>query len=612
MEETLFKDSFVTGLIAGLINNNGRDVSEWAETVRYLPAEGSPEPGKWRNARTPYAVEIMRELSIFSDTEKVAFMKGTQVCGTEIILNFHGYVMNWQPQTMMVMMPTVEVCRKFSKQRLQTMIECTPELRAIIDDSRSQDSGNTILTKQYQGGFMFLVGSNSSIAARSTPAGYVTADEIDEYPSDMGGDGDWLALIDKRMSNFRNSKILLVSTPTVKDISRIEYEFNRGDKNYYYVPCPKCNIKQIIQWDNFVYDEKDIKSIRLKCIACEHLIKEADKEYMFKNGEWRPSCIPKQEKTKSYHLSSLYSAYGWRTWAKCLGEFLEAKESPIKMKTFTNTVLGETFEETAREVNWEITKGRAEPYECQVPRGVIVLTAGADVQPDRIEIEVVGWGLGEESWHIEHHVFYGDPARQSIWTELDMFLKRTFQGVDGITFRILAACVDTAGGHEKQAYEFIRTRERYRIFGIKGASRHSVPLINRPSKKSKVKKISLITIGTYAAKTTIYSYLNVENVGPCFCHFPEGLPDEYYLQLTAEKIRIKYKNGFPYGEFHKIRQRNEIIDCRVYALAALTLLNPSFVILYEQIYKSPTDKNKKKTPKIQKSKRSTGKFKRST
>jgi len=604
----MFKNAFLGGFLASILSDKCRDVSEWAEKYRFLPASGSPEPGKWKSSRVPYAVDIMKALSINTDTKKVVFMKGTQLAGTEIILNFQGYIMSAQPVTMMVMMPTVNICSRFSKQRLQPMIDCTPELRKVIRYNREKDSGNTILVKEYDGGFMFLVGSNSPADSRSTPAGAVTADEIDAFPVDMGGEGDWLGLIDKRMSNFRNSKILLVSTPTVKDISRIEFEFNLGDKSYFYVPCPSCGEKQIIQWENFDYDEEDIDSIRLKCIACDHLIEEDQKDFMLDNGEWRATCVPKEKGCRSFHLSSLYSPYGWRSWAECLQEFLQAKNSPIKMKTFVNTVLGETYEESATEVSHEIIMKRAETYKCQVPDGVLVLVSGTDIQRDRLETSVYGYGLGEEAWHIEHRVFYGDPARRDVWEDLEIFLMQTFIGENGRKFKIKCSCIDTAGGFEKQAYAFVKPREKFRIFGIKGSSQNGNPLVNNPTKKSKA-KIKLFTIGTATGKNTLYSYLNVTTPGPCYIHFPKGLTEEFYLQLTAEKIITKYRNGFPYQEWHKKRARNETLDCWVYAYSALGILNPNFVAIYEKMYGPQVDSEKEPPKKLNRVKK-TGKFKR--
>lgn len=555
-------------------------LQEWAETYRILPKVGSPEPGRWSNSRTPYLIEIMDCLSPYNGIERIVLMKGVQIGGSEVIVNWIGQTIHQDPGAMLCMMPTIDIAKKWSKQRVQPMINETPVLRGKLKDPRDRDSGNTILTKEFPGGMLMAIGSNSASGMRAIPAGRVAFDEVDAYPVDVEGEGDAIELTRKRSSNFRNKKEIQVSTPTDKETSRIEREFQKTDQRYYHVPCPFCQHKQIIRWASIVWEDNNPLTAKMKCDSCEKLIDESYKTEMLAGGEWIPERPELSHKFRGYHISTLYSPIGWRSWAQCVEEFLESKNDVSKLKTFVNTVLGETWEEEGQLLEWEPLFNRREVYKARVPRGALVLTGGVDVHPDRLEVEIIGWGVGEESWSIDYEVIWGSPADSSTWDALDEFCSQPFATELGDSMRAVAVGIDTQGGFNKQAYKFCQ-QHPHRYYAFQGANAIGKALVSKPSVRSKV-KVKLYNIGTDTAKTTIYSYLRKKEPGPGFCHFPMKYDEEYFRMLTAEKAVTKYRNGFPYRAWVPRRKRNETLDLRVYALAALNLINPNWVILVKK------------------------------
>ena len=292
---------------------------------------------------------------------------------------------------------------------------------------------------------------------------------------------------------------------------------------------------------------------------------------MLQRGEWRAESV--SNGIAGFHLNELYSP--WRRWAEVVDDFLLAKKNPETLKTFVNTSLGETWEESGEQVDDDVLFNRRESY--TVPDEVQVLTCGVDVQDDRIEAEVVGWREGQESWGIEYRVIYGDPAQKEVWDHLDQFLQKTYQNENGDVLKISSTCIDTGGHHTQITYDFIKPRQLRRIFAVKGVGGAGRPIVSSPSHKrtgQNKRPVDLFTIGTDDAKGLIYSRLKLIEPGPGYCHFPMTYDQEFFAQLTAEKIVTKYRKGFPYKEWVKTRPRNEALDNRVYSLAALIILNP--------------------------------------
>lgn len=571
-------------------------VSVWSDEFRHLSPVASSEPGRWRTARTPYLREIMDALSPDNPVKRVVVMAGAQLGKTECGNNWLGSIIHQTPGPMLYVEPTLDVVKKVSQQRIAPMIEATPVLRDAVSEVRSKDTANTIQIKAFRGGLLLMTGANSAAGLRSMPVRFLFFDEVDEYPGDVEGQGDPVSLAEKRAGNFPRRKTLLTSTPTVRGVSRIEREYLASDQRRYFVPCPECGHMDWIQWTlggrrgdegahhHMVWDNvsKDPESIRLACSGCGVLIEERHKTDMLARGEWR-STLPADKrwngKTAGFHISSLYSPLGWRSWAECLSEFFDVKDDPFRLKTWVNTVLGETFEEAgdALEVGTLRARADAEVYDAEVPTGVGSLVCAVDVQGDRLEAQVVGFGAGEEWWLVAFEQLMGDPERQDVWLKLDTFRRQTFENAAGRKLRAETTVVDTGGHATEAAYRYCSTRKNERVYAIKGGSIDGRPLVERPSAKNKY-GIPLYILCVSTGKDMLMGRLHVNHVGPGYVHLPPWIDDEYLAQLTAERrVRTYVKGRGSVSKWEQVRKRNEAFDLSVYSLAALHMCGRAFV-----------------------------------
>jgi len=553
-------------------------VSAWADEHRILGNRAGHAAIRWRTAVTPYLRDIMDALGPRSPARRVVFMKGSQLGGTEAGNNWLGFVMHHCPGPILIVRPTVEEARRFSRQRLDPMITTTPVLHDLVREARSREGGNSLLIKEFPGGVLFLTGSNSATGVKSMPIRWLFCDEIDEYPGDVDGQGDPIALAEKRTTGpiYARRKEFLVSTPTVKGLSRIEREFLASDQRRYFLPCPHCGNFDWIRWENIRWESDDPKTARLACVACGQMIEERYKGEMLAGGEWRPTAVATGE-TIGFHLSSLYSPLGWFPWAAAVAEFLEAKEDPMRLKNWINSVLGETWEERGDTVEPEGLMARRERYPAEVPAGVGVLVAAVDVQGDRLEAQVKGYGAAEESWLIAFSQFHGDPGREQVWLELEGFLRGKFKHLSGRELGLSCVCVDSGGHHSEEVYRFCKARVSRRIFAVRGGSERGKPVVGRPSDHNRY-HAKLFTLCVDTAKEIIYSRLRIGTPGPGYCHLPEWVDAEYVAQLTAEKAIHKWmKNRGTVRDWIKTRERNEALDLEVYCLAALYILGPGLV-----------------------------------
>jgi phage terminase large subunit GpA-like protein len=591
--EKVYLESFREGILPDL----KMTVSEWADKNRMLSAKASAEAGHWRTERTPFLREIMDCLSPSSPIQNVVFMKGAQVGGTEAGNNWVGSVIDYSPGPMLIVQPTVELAKRMSKQRLAPMIDETPVLRRKISNARSRDSGNTMQVKEFPGGMIMLVGANSAVGLRSMPIRFLFMDEIDAYPFDVNGEGDPANLAERRTTTFSRKKIYKCSTPKIKDISRIERALINSDNRRYFVPCPHCGNFDWIKWKNITWEDRNPETATLKCESCGALIEERFKTTMLSNGYWQkghmiddpdkngaqvwelcddPDC---QKLTAGFHLSSLYSPLGWKSWADIVKEFLESKDDPPLLKEWTNTVLGETWEDNfAVKVATDSLKKRCENYDSLfAPSGVLCVTAGIDVQDNRLAVVLRGWGREEESWLLYHTEIFGDPAQNEVWDQLDEILFKPIKHELGATVPIYVSCVDSGGHYTNEVYNYTRARKNRHVVAVKGSSIRNKPALSKPNKvdfnfKGKTVKsgAEVSLVGTDTIKSTIYARLKLKERGPGYYHFYETVSAEYFEQLTAEKQITKYIRGFPIREWmKKDSARNEALDCEVYAYAAL-------------------------------------------
>lgn len=547
-------------------------ISEWADQFRKLSPESSAEPGSWNTSRAEYQRGIMDALSDPS-IETVVVMSSAQVGKTEILNNAIGYFISQDPSPMLVVQPTLDMAQTWSKDRLAPMLRDTPILGGLVKDPRSRDSGNTTLHKIFPGGHVTACGANSPSSLASRPVRNVFFDEVDRFPISAGSEGDPVSLGKKRAATFWNRKIFLVSTPTNKGASRIETAFDESDQRRYYVCCPDCGHSQILRWANVKWEEDKPETAKYVCDDCGSLWDDAQRARIIKTGKWIADKPTK--KIAGFHLSALYSP--WTPLEEGVRDFLEAKKQPATLRVWVNTFLGETWEEQGEQIDEYDLANRAEDWDA-IPEDVLLLTAGVDVQDDRLEAEIVGWGRDEESWSIAYKTIHGDPSAPAVWRDLDEFLNQSFEHELGEDMIVRATCIDSGGHHTQAVYKYVAPREGKRIYAIKGVGGEGRPIIGKPSKNN-IGKIKLFPVGVDTAKLLLFSRFRISEPGPGYCHFPVGRDDEYFKQLTAEKIATRYHKGFAKREFVKTRTRNEALDVRVYAMSALSLLNVNLTSL---------------------------------
>lgn len=541
-------------------------VSEWADVHRFLTSKESPEPGPWRTARVPYMREIMDALSPSSPVRDVCFMKSSQVAGTEAINNWIGFVIHHAPGPMLVVQPTVEIAERFSRQRIAPLIDNSPELRKRIAEPRAKDGGNTLLSKEFPGGMLILGGANSAAALRSMPIRFLGLDEIDAYPPDVDGEGDPVALAEQRTQNFSRRKRFKNSTPTVKGFSRIEQEYEESDQRRFYVPCPHCEHFQVLIWHQVKWENNDPKTAMYCCEGCGVLWSEAERHRAVRHGEWRAKHPERQK--RGYHIWAAYSP--WVRLEDLVTEFLSAKSHPERLKTFVNTKLGQVWDDGGESL--DVGSFTREKYEAPVPLGVGVLTAGVDTQGDRLEVTVRGWGRGEESWLIHHEQLWGDPDSNDVWERLEAIRVREWEHEAGGTLRIRSMCIDSGGHHTDAVYRWVKPRQGAGVWAVKGLSVPGKPPVGRPSKANK-HGVKLLPLGVDTIKDTLFARWRIKQAGPGYMHFPAGLDEEYFRQLTAESVVTRYVKGRPVRSYEKKQGvRNEALDLEVYAFAALVQL----------------------------------------
>jgi len=518
-------------------------------------------------------------------------MKAAQLGATEMGSNWIGYVIHHAPGPMMAVWPTVEMAKRNSKQRIDPLIDESSILRELIAPARSRDSGNTILAKEFRGGVLVMAGANSAVGLRSMPVRYLFLDEVDGYPIDVDGEGNAVALAEARTRTFSRRKIFIVSTPTIAGVSTIEREYEASDQRRYFVPCPHCAHRQWLRFEQLRWargeDGNFPDTAAYVCESCEVPIPEHHKTWMLEHGEWR-AMAEGASRTAGFHLSSLYSPIGWRSWKDVAAAWESAisKEagSAAAIKTFKNTELGETWVEEGEAPDWQRLLERREDYRIgTIPVGGLLLTAGADVQKDRIEVSVWAFGRGKESWLVEHRVLMGDTARDEVWKSLASVLRETWTHDSGCQLGLGRLALDT-GFATQEAYAFVRGVRDPRLMAVKGVARGAA-LVGTPTAvdatsggKKLRRGIKVFSVAGGIAKLEFYNNIRksaeVAEDGVTirypagFVHLPK-VDAEFLQQLCAEQlITRRDRNGFAIREWQKMRERNEALDCYVYARAA--------------------------------------------
>lgn len=575
-------------------------VSQWAEKYRILSRESAAEAGPWRNSRTPYMVEVM---DAFDDprVHDIAVVAMSQTGKSELELNTIGKIIHQDPAPILYVQPDLGEAKKFSTVRIAPMIRDCPVLRSRVADIKSRDSKNTILQKSFPGGMLTMVGSQTASALASIPVRYVIGDEIDRWALSAGTEGDPWELAEKRTTTFYNAKRIAVSTPTIKGFSRIEKLYFDGTQEKWYTQCPDCE-----EWNEVIFDDIKIdfeaskgkrgkasyklNSVHWCCPSCGCIHTEQEtRTYPCKWVAENPEAINRGR--RSFWVNAFFSP--WRSWDEIALKFLEVHKDPEQFKVFYNTVLGQLWEDRGDLEDEDTMLARRESYgshpdgtPVELPDGVLVLTCGVDTQDDRLEYEVVGHGHYGENWGIKKGVILGDPNDDEVWLRLDDVIDHVYRRSDGRGLTISLTFVDSGGHKTQSVYKHCRDRVHKRVFAIKGVGGDGVPFTRPPSKVKivvngrTIGQTWLYSLGVDAGKADIMGALKVQEPGPKYCHFPRdegrGYDLAFFNGLLSEKLVLKSERGRTRWTWVKLQghERNEALDCRNYALAALRVLDP--------------------------------------
>lgn len=553
-------------------------VSEWADKYRFLSSDEAAEPGPWRTSRVPYMREIMDALSPHSGIRKIVLMKSSQVGGTSATGCAKGMYMDLHPCPMMTLFPTAGLGQEWSQIVLRSLINSTERLKGKISD-RERDSSSTMTFKQFPGGFVVIAGANSGIGLRNKAIKVIFQSEIDAFPIDVDGEGSPSELAENRTRTYGDrGKIFLESSPKIKGISQIEKEYNLSDQRHYNVPCPHCEHEQALRTDQLRYDyDKDLgvaSHVVYECESCKKGISEHRKTEMLERGRWIPTFPGRA--VRGYHINALYSPLGWLSWTEYAVKYEKGKLDEGAMKVFVNTYEGLPYEEKGDAPDWNRLYERRESYPVgKVPVGPCILTAFADVQKDRIEVEVKGWGENFESWSVDYRILQGNPSESAVWEQLDAVLDERFERIDGgPEMRIQGLGIDS-GYATQEVYQWCRKHKgSRRVFATKGSA-------TLPSSIGHPKKVDINMLGNHIKRGALLwpigasllkaeTFRNLRKAMPKngeafprgFCHFP-AYDQEYFMQLTAEQQVTRIVKGYPVQEWQKTRDRNEALDCHV-------------------------------------------------
>jgi phage terminase large subunit GpA-like protein len=583
--ENIFKMNIFSEIMQSFAPPPVLKVSEWADQYRKLSSESSASPGDWDTSVFEYQRGIM-DIIHEDEIETLVMMTSAQVGKTEIINNIIGYLITNDPGPMINMNPTIRMGEAWSKDRFSPMVRDTEILHKIIKSPKTRDSNNTITHKTFPGGHLTICGANSPASLAGRPIRIVITDDIDRNPASCGSEGDPILLITKRTAGFWNRFILHASTPTIKDLSRIESIWKVSDQRRFYVPCHKCKHKQHLRWGQVKWQKDKYNNhltgtAKYECEDCKTRWNDFQRWQNVRKGKWKATVKPKIKSIAGVHLNDMDSPLV--VLEKMVDKFLDSKDDRNKLQVFVNTSLGEPFEEDTEKMDDFVLYKRREKYPAQVPAGGLVIVAGVDVQKDRLECEVAAFGIGDESWNIDYWVIWGDTNLNNVWNDLDAKLETKFEHESGLSLKISCICIDS-GYATDNVYKFCKGKEERRIFATKGSGTVGIPIISMPSKRNKF-KVKLFHIGTDTAKLSIYSRLKMEDAGAGYMHFPLERDSEYFAQLCAEEIRTKYTRGYPHRIWRQKRARNEALDCRVNALTALAILNPNYEKIAESFKK---------------------------
>lgn len=568
-------------------------VSEWAGKYRMLDSKSSAMPGPWSNDVTPYLTGVMDEFNNY-ETEKIIFVKPTQIGGTEALQNMIGYIVMQDPAPTMIVYPTDTLAKSVSENRLQPMLKATPEIAKKFDENSS------LLELQFDGMYLSLAGSNSPSGLASKPIRFLMMDEVDKYPGASSKEADPIKLATERTKTFHNKKIYITSTPTLKT-GHIWKEKEGADiEKHYFVPCPHCGEFIEFKFQNIRFPDDEGMSYADRaefatyvCQECGCVITDNDKHNMLKLGEWRVvHHRTKYVRNVAFWINTLYSPFV--RWSDIAKEFLSTKDDPEDFQNFVNSWLAEPWEDTKLKTSAELVLERqTELPSYMLPKWTKLLTAGVDVQENSLYWTIRAWGNYLTSQNIAH-------GQALSFEEIDRVMNAQYMTEDG-DLMVVNLCLIDSGDQTDMVYDFCAYHSDYAL-PVKGSSHaqlshYKLSKVNKADSKAYGMQLVLVDGGKY--KDMIAGRMRRPNGRGSWMVY-NGCDMEYATQVTAEhKVNVKTPSGTKqvWQPKHS-HSDNHYLDAEVYSLAAADVLGVRTLHLSEETDVKPVQ-NEPETPEEQ-------------
>lgn len=542
-------------------------LSDWIEREIVLPDGVSAQPGPVR--LWPFQREIADAIGD-PLIERVTLVKPVRVGFTTLLTSAVASFVANEPAPILCLLPAEADCRDYVVSDIEPIFSASPALAAALSDDADESGRNTLLSRRFPGGSLKVVAAKAPRNLRRHNVRVLFIDEADGM--EPTAEGSPILLAERRTMSFPDRKIVLGSTPVHEETSHVLRAFAQSDGRIYEVPCPDCGAFTEILWEHIIWDEGAPATARWRCPHCTAEVSEREKPTMVAEGRWR-ATRPEVQGHAGFRMNALISLHANAAWGKLAAEFLAAKSDPVTLQTFVNTILGQGWRSDGEELAEAELIARAEPFSLDVvPAEVLALTAGVDVQHDRLECSFLGWTEGGAALVLGHKVIWGAYDAEDTWAELDALLRARHPHALGGRIGLDAVAIDAGDGASMhQVTAFASPRMRARVLAIKGAPGNR-PVIERAGSTTKT-GARLWIVGVDTVKAQLFA--RIAQAGPV--RFSASLPAVWFEQLASERSLIRYSRGQPVRSFIRIPgRRAEALDCVVYATAARAILNPDW------------------------------------
>jgi phage terminase large subunit GpA-like protein len=524
-----------------------------------LPEGVSSAPGRVR--LWPYQKDIADAISD-PLIERVTLVKSTRLGFTTLLTGAIGSFVANDPCPILCVLPAEADARDYMVSDVEPIFAASPMLRGAMQIEDAEEDRNTLLSRRFAGGSLKVVAARAPRNLRRHNARILVCDEADACES--GPEGNPIRLAERRTLSFANRKIIIGSTPIFADTSHVLRAYGVSDQRVFEVPCPACGAFTEIMWQHIEWPPDEPQSAAFRCPHCQTLIAEREKFQMVAAGRWRITA-PEVRGHAGFRANALISLLANASWSRLAAEFLAAKDDPAELQVFVNTVLAQGWSEAESEIDDAALAARAEPFGLdRIPAEVLVLTAGCDVQDDRIEISVCGWTREHACLVLGHIVIYGATDDETLWLELDELLRSRWKHPHGGSLRLDAVAIDAGDGdHFDRVCKFCAPRASRRVMSTKGAAGPRPAIAASHSKLRNGGRLWIV--GTDGLKGNIFTRLARGTT----IRFSDSLEPAWFDQLCSERRVVRYSRGRPVRRFERLPgKRAEALDCLVYATAA--------------------------------------------